>query len=110
MQSLYAASDIYLNASRVDNQPVSILEAFAAGLPVVSTAVGGIPFLVADGRNGLLADDDSYHSLAAQLRRLLEQPELVHRLVDNAHACVQHHRWDAVYARLATIYQHHQPA
>ena len=105
MQALYAMSHIYLNASRIDNQPVSILEAFAAGLPVVSSAAGGIPFLVADGQTGLLAADGTHQSLAAHIRTLLAQPELAQSLVLNAHASVQLHRWDAVYARLSAIYR-----
>jgi glycosyltransferase involved in cell wall biosynthesis len=109
MQALYAQSHIYLNASRVDNQPVSILEAFAAGLPVVSTAAGGIPFLVENGRSGLLTSDDSHQSLAAHLRTLLARPDIVRHLVDNARASVQFHRWDAVYPRLAELYRSPDP-
>lgn len=105
MQSLYAMSHIYLNASRIDNQPVSILEAFAAGLPVVSSAAGGIPFLVTDGKNGLLAADGTHQSLAAHIRALLARPELAQSLVLNASASAQLHRWDAVYARLSAIYR-----
>ena len=52
MPKLYADSDIYLNASEVDNQPVSILEAFASGLPVISTPTGDIPSMVRHGETG----------------------------------------------------------
>lgn len=109
MQVLYAQSHIYLNASRVDNQPVSIIEAFAAGLPVVSTAAGGIPFLVEDGKSGLLTSDDRPESLAAHLRTLLARPDIVRHLVDNARASAQVHCWDAVYTRLAGLYRRGEP-
>jgi len=54
MPSLYEQSDIFVNFSIIDNQPVSILEAFAAGLPVVSTAIGDIGSIVRDGETGFL--------------------------------------------------------
>jgi glycosyltransferase involved in cell wall biosynthesis len=50
----YSASDIYLNASKIDNQPLSILEAFACGLPVVTTDAGGIPDIVTDEATGFV--------------------------------------------------------
>ena len=46
-------SDIFLNGSEIDNQPLSILEAFSCGLPVVTTDAGGIPDIVDDGRTGI---------------------------------------------------------
>jgi glycosyltransferase involved in cell wall biosynthesis len=49
MPELYASADCMLNPSTVDNMPISILEAFASGVPVVSTCAGGIPDLVEQG-------------------------------------------------------------
>ncbi|HYS21663.1 MAG TPA: glycosyltransferase [Gemmatimonadales bacterium] len=60
----YDEHDVYLNSSIVDNQPLSILEAMAAGLVVVTTAAGGIPDLVEDGRTGRLAPPGSADALA----------------------------------------------
>jgi glycosyltransferase involved in cell wall biosynthesis len=54
MPALYDAADIYLNASEVDNMPLSILEAYAAGTPVVTTDAGGIPFILSHEETGLL--------------------------------------------------------
>ncbi len=51
---LYRSADAMLNPSLVDNMPISVLEAFASGVPVVSTNVGGVPFIAQDGRNALL--------------------------------------------------------
>ena len=56
MPALYDKADIFVNASNIDNMPVSHIEAFAAGLAVVTTDAGGIPYIVADGRNGLMVD------------------------------------------------------
>ena len=73
-RSLYAEADIFLNASVVDNQPVSILEAFAAGLPVVSTPTGDIAAMVRHGQTGLLVPPNDPAALAAAVLRLIERP------------------------------------
>ena len=72
MASLYARADCMLNPSTVDNMPVSILEAFASGVPVVSTNAGGIPDMVEDGVSGLLVpvgDDVAMAHCALDLLR-----------------------------------------
>lgn len=104
MKSLYDRADIYLNASRVDNQPVSILEAFACGLPVVSTAVGGIPYLVRHGETGLLAPDDDAAQLAAHMTALLRDAGLSTRLIRQGREQIQGHRWHSIYNKLSRLY------
>jgi glycosyltransferase involved in cell wall biosynthesis len=71
-----AGADIFLNTNRLDNMPVSVLEACAMGLPVVATAVGGIPDLLADGRTGLLVPDDDEDAMSAAVLRLIQRPDL----------------------------------
>ena len=56
LPAIYSECDILLNASRVDNFPGSLLDASAAGLAVVSTNAGGIPFIYTDGENALLVE------------------------------------------------------
>ncbi|MFN9892601.1 MAG: glycosyltransferase, partial [Acidobacteriota bacterium] len=68
--------DIFLNTARIDNTPVSVLEAMACGLPVVSTNVGGIPYLLTPGRTGLLTAPDNAGAMAAAIRALLRNPAL----------------------------------
>jgi phenylacetate-CoA ligase len=104
MRTLYDEADIYLNSSRVDNQPVSILEAFACGLPVVSTAVGGIPYMVTHNVDALLAPDDDPAGLAAHMHTLLRDPALGERLIRNARGRIQEHSWERIYSKQSAIY------
>jgi glycosyltransferase involved in cell wall biosynthesis len=76
---LYDRADIFINASRLDNMPVSILEAFASGTPVVSTAPEGMRYLVDHERTGLLAEVGDWQALARGVIRLLRDPELAGR-------------------------------
>ena len=105
MLALYAEADVLLNSSRTDNQPVSILEAFASGVPVVSTRVGGIPYLVTDGRDGLLAGDDDSDGLARQVMALVDQPGLASRLAAAGRRRVEQHAWENVYPLLRALYE-----
>ena len=104
LRSIFEASHIYLNSSRVDNQPVSILEAFACGLPVVSTAVGGIPYMVTTEVDSLLAPDDDDGILASHMLRLLSDQALARRLSEQGKQNVQHYAWPRIYPLLAAIY------
>lgn len=110
MMELYDHADIYLNSSRVDNQPVSILEAFACGLPVVSTAVGGIPFMARHGEEAMLAPDDDAPGLAAHMVTLLQNQALCHRLVQRARERARQHAWAPIYSKLLAIYHGASPA
>ncbi|MBT4195529.1 MAG: glycosyltransferase family 4 protein [Gammaproteobacteria bacterium] len=79
-------SNIFINTSTVDNMPGSILEAFASGLPVVSTNVGGIPYMVEHGVTGLLAGNNDYKKLGELLVSVLGDSKLTSRLIDNGYA------------------------
>jgi glycosyltransferase involved in cell wall biosynthesis len=96
MPGLCDAADIYLNASNVDNMPLSILEAFAAGLPVVTTDAGGIPYVVSHEQTGLLVQMNDDAAMAASAVRLLEDEELATRLVNNARGECGKYKWDVV--------------
>jgi len=92
----YAANDLYVQSPDVDNMPTSILEAFASGLPVVSTEAGGVPAILTDGTHGLLAPCDDHRALADRIESLLDQPALARSLADNARATCDAYTWPRV--------------
>jgi glycosyltransferase involved in cell wall biosynthesis len=96
MARLYRGADLMLNPSLVDNMPNSLLEALASGIPVVSTDIGGIRFLVDDGNTALLVPPGEPRAMAAAAERVLSEPGLAARLVRNGLAQVQRYAWPSV--------------
>ena len=88
--------DIFLNTNRVDNMPVSVIEAAAWGLPVVATRVGGIPDLLEDESTGLLVPDDDEEAMANSVLRLMKEPDLASRLSSNGRALAESCAWERV--------------
>lgn len=106
MGALFDASDVYLNSSNIDNMPLSILDAFASGTPVVSTDAGGIPYIVRNGENGLLVAREDHIALAASAIRLLRDPALAERLSDAARQeCLMKYQWPVVRDQWVALYQ-----
>ena len=103
IQKLYDESDIFVNASNVDNFPGSLLEAFASGLPVVSTNAGGIPFMVEHEKTGLLVKKGDYQDLAKQVLRLLDDQALAYEIAQNAGKECLKYSSDSVKKRLVLI-------
>jgi L-malate glycosyltransferase len=104
MPALYAEHDIFVNASVVDNQPVSILEAFAAGLPVVSTATGDIPFMVTHRETGLLTPSADAEALGRAIAEIWRFPDEAREMARRARGEVANYTWSAVRDRWADIY------
>src|SRR5215213_6047161 len=104
MARLYEKADIYMNSSLVDNMPLSFIEAFSAGLPVVSYATGGIPYLVASGETGLLVEPRDFESLAQKAIFLLENQEFTKKIVAKARAEVVKYSWENVREQWLELY------
>jgi glycosyltransferase involved in cell wall biosynthesis len=90
------AADIFINTNRIDNMPVAVLEAGAMGLPIVATAVGGVPDLLADGRDGVLVPDDDDAAMADAVLHLLKDPDLAGRLSRNGRRLAERSTWETV--------------
>ncbi len=89
-------ADIFLNTTSVDNNPVSVIEAMASGLCIVSTAVGGIPWLLEDERTALLVPPGDAPAMAAAIRRLLNDPELALNLSREARREAEKYDWEQI--------------
>jgi L-malate glycosyltransferase len=92
----YADHDIYVQSPNIDNMPTSVIEAFASGLPVVSTEAGGIPAILTHGEHGLLAPLDDHRQLADHMLRLLEDEALAAKLARAALATCGRCTWPAI--------------
>lgn len=104
MHELYDAHDIYLNGSDIDNMPGSLIEAFASGLPVVTTDAGGIPYIVTNEETGLMVRRGDHQAMAAAAIRLLEDDRLAAHVAEQAHrACLQY-SWTAVREEWLKLY------
>lgn len=103
--ALYAAADLVLNPSTVDNMPISILEAFASGVPVVSTDAGGIPDLVTTGIDGLLVPVGDDAAMAAAALRVLRDGAMAERLRQAGLAAAQQYAWPRVRAQWLDAYR-----
>jgi glycosyltransferase involved in cell wall biosynthesis len=101
----YDDADILLNASTIDNMPVSILEAFASGIAVVTTNAGGIPHLVRHMETGILCNVGDWKALAANVLRLVQEPTLARRLAENAYRQSELYRWENVRSEWLCLYR-----
>jgi len=104
MPRLYQTANIVLNPSLVDNAPISMLEALASGVPVVSTNVGGVPFLVQHEVTALLVPPGDHEAMARASLRLLAEPGLAQRLVRAGQELVSEFAWERVRGRLFSVY------
>jgi glycosyltransferase involved in cell wall biosynthesis len=88
--------DIFLNTTDVDNAPVSVIEAMACGLCLVSTNVGGIPHLIEHGRDALLTPPNDADAMATAIRRILSDQNLSATLTSSARRRAEQFDWPAI--------------
>ncbi len=105
MAALYRSADIMLNPSLADNMPNSVLEALASGVPVVTTNVGGVPYIVQDGVTALLVPPADPPAMAAACLKILQSDDLWRQLSDAGLAEVQRYTWERVAPLLANVYR-----
>jgi glycosyltransferase involved in cell wall biosynthesis len=101
----YAAADLYVQTPAIDNMPLSVLESFASGLPVVSTRVGGIPSILTDGVHGLLAPPNDAQAVASRIIRLLDDQRLARQLAAAAYESCRKYDWASARPRWLAAYR-----
>ena len=101
----YDQADIFINASWLDNMPVSVIEAFGAGTPLVTTAPESMRYLVEHERNGLLSKVGDSPALAANVIRLLRDPALAAKLAENAYEDSRKYTWGVVREQWLKVYR-----
>jgi glycosyltransferase involved in cell wall biosynthesis len=97
-------SDIFLNTTNVDNTPVSVVEAMACGLCIVSTNVGGIPYLLEHNKTALLVAPNDPKAMSDAVSRLLTEPNLAEKLSRNARAHAEQFDWEVVLPQWTDIF------
>ena len=97
-------ADVFLNTTNVDNAPVSVLEAMACGLCVVSTNVGGMPDYLCDASEGLLVPRDDPEAMAAAVRQILSDPETAGRISRGGRARAEAMDWSIVLPRWEALF------
>lgn len=90
------SGDIFLNTTNVDNTPVSVIEAMACGLCVVSTNAGGIPYLLRDKEDALLVPLNDAPAMANAIHSIVAEPSLAARLSRNARGKAEKFDWSVV--------------
>jgi|SRR6218665_434985 len=88
--------NIFINTTHFDNTPISVIEAMALGLPVVSTNVGGIPYLLQHEKNALLVADNDAEDMTKQINRIIAERELTSFLTQNGKQTVKDFDWEVV--------------
>lgn len=97
-------NDILLSAPVVDNMPVSVLEAMNAGLLVVSSRVGGVPYIIEEGRSGLLFESGNAGQMAEKIEWALAHQEESIKMIEQAHEDVQRYTWSEVRTKILPLY------
>ena len=91
---LSVKSNIFLNTTTVDNTPVSIMEAMALGFPVITSKVGGIPYLFQDVKEGIMVESRTANAFADEILKLYNNPEKVALLSVNARRKAETWDWE----------------
>ncbi|ULC60587.1 glycosyltransferase family 4 protein [Flaviramulus sp. BrNp1-15] len=97
--------NVFINTTNFDNMPVSVIEAMALGLPIVSTNVGGLPFLIENNKNGLLVEPDSAELFVKAIKNLIEFPEKTNQMILESRKKIEQYDWKIVKNQWEELFQ-----
>lgn len=98
-------ADIFINTTNFDTAPRSVLEAMANGLCVVSTNVGGVPYIIEDGKDGLLVPPGEPELMADAIRKVLRDHQFAEMLSKNAHQKAINYDWSSILPQWLNLLQ-----
>lgn len=105
MAGYLAKNDILLSAPHIDNMPVSVMEAMNAGTLVISSRVGGVPYMIEDGVSGMLFEDDDAEGMAKCILQAIANPKRTEAMIAKAKRDVAKYNWKEVRKRLLPLYE-----
>ena len=97
-------ADIFLSSPTVDNMPVSVLEAMNTGLLVISSCVGGVPYMIKNNSTGLLFESDNHEELAQKMLWAVANQSVTKSIIQQAHSAVGNYRWEKIKEKLYSVY------
>ncbi len=98
-------SNIFISVPSDDNQPMSVLEAFASGTIVISSRVGGIPDMIEDNVTGLLVDVNSPEQIKEKVEWIINNPSGAEAITKNANKALERFRWSSIRTQLYNLYE-----
>jgi glycosyltransferase involved in cell wall biosynthesis len=102
---LMAAANVFVLPSKLESFGLSLLEASAAGVPVVCSRAGGIPEIFQDGLNALLYPPGDYHAMAKAIVRVIEDKDLAKKISANAVQTAKRFTWERTAERILRVYE-----
>lgn len=105
MNEYLLQNDIFLSAPKTDNMPMSILEAYNAGLLVISSNVGGVPYILEDNKAGLLFESDNAEELASQMIKAVEKKQHTIEMIQGAYQSLDMYKWENIKVKLFDLYK-----
>lgn len=100
-----AKTDIFVSMPTIDNQPMSVLEAFKCGLLVISSRVGGVPYMVEDGKNGLMVESNNQFELAEKMIWSVDHQKESVRLMEEGYKSLENYQWKNIKEKLFDMYK-----
>ncbi|WP_042501764.1 glycosyltransferase family 4 protein [Algibacter lectus] len=88
--------NVFINTTTIDNTPVSVIEAMALGLPVVSTNVGGMPFLIENNKDGVLVASNDIEAFVSAIKVLISDVNKTQEMANRARQKVEGYAWNKV--------------